>query len=50
MDVFKVLYSSVKRENNFVAKVLENLELVHKVLVEKKNEDFMSLADKGLLV
>ena len=40
----------VERENNSIAKVLENLELVHKVLVKRKNENFMSLEVKRLLV
>ena len=40
----------VERENNSVAEVLENLELVRKVLVERKNENFMSLTVKRLLV
>ena len=40
----------VERENNSVAEVLEKLELVHKVLVERKNENFMSLTVKRLLV
>ena len=40
----------VLRENNFVAEVLENLELVHKVLVERKNKNFMSLIVKKLLI
>ena len=30
--------------------MLENLELVHKVLVERKNENFMSMTVKRLLV
>ena len=45
MDVFKWL-----RENHSVVEVLENLELVHKVLVERKNENFTSLTVKRLLV
>ena len=40
----------VERENNSVAEVLENLELVHKFLVERKNENFMSLTVKRLLI
>ena len=40
----------VEKANNSVAEVLENLELVHKVLVERKNENFMSLTVKRLLV
>ena len=46
MDVFKWL----ERENSSVAQVLENLELENlKMLVEKKNENFMSLTIKRLL-
>ena len=40
----------VERENNSVAEVQENLKLVHKVLVERKNENYMSLTDKRLIV
>ena len=40
----------VKKQNNSVAEVLENLELVHKVRVEKKNKNFISLIVKRLLV
>ena len=43
MDVFKQL-----RENNFVAEVLEKLQLVHEVLVERKKT--LSLTVKRLLV
>ena len=50
MSVFYGRIQVVERENNSVAKVLENLELVHKVLVERKNENFMSLTVKRLLV
>ena len=50
MSVFHGHIQVVKRENNSVAEVLKNLELVHRVLVERKNENFMSLAVKRLLV
>ena len=40
----------VERENNSVEKVPENSELVHTVLMEKKNENIMSLTVKRLLV
>ena len=40
----------VERENNSVAEMLETLELVHKVLVERNNENFMSLTVEKLLV
>ena len=50
MYVFHGRIQEVERENNSVAEVLENLELVHKVLVERKNENFMSLTVKKLLV
>ena len=40
----------VERVNNSVAEVLENLELVHKVHVERKKENYMSLTVKRLLV
>ena len=50
MPVFHGRIQVVERENNSVAKVLENLELVHKVLVERKNENFMSLTVKRFLV
>ena len=50
MSVFHGRIQMVKRENNFVAEVLENLGLVHKVLVERKGENFMSLTVKRLLV
>ena len=49
MSVFHKRIQVIERENNSVAEVLENLELVHKVLVERKNENFMSLAVKKLL-
>ena len=42
MSVFHGRIQAVERENNSVAEVLENLELVLKVLVERKNESFMS--------
>ena len=48
--VFHGRIQEVERENNSVAEVLENLELVHMVLVERKNEKFMSLTVKRLLV
>ena len=38
----------VWKENNSVAEVLENLELAHKMLAERKNENFMSLTVKRL--
>ena len=44
------MYQVFERENNSVAEVLENLELVHRVLVERKNKNFMSLTVKRLLV
>ena len=50
MSVFHGRIQVVERENNAVAEVLENLKLVHKVLVERKNENFMSLTVKTLLV
>ena len=50
MPMFHGCIQAVKRENNSVAEELENLELVHKVLVERKNENFMSLTAKRLLV
>ena len=38
----------VERANHSVAEVLENLELVHKVLVKRKNQNFTSLdSSKG---
>ena len=46
----KLRIQVVKRENNSVAEVLENLELVHKVLAERKGENVMSLTVKRLLV
>ena len=50
MSEFHGRIQVVEREKNSVAKVLENLELVHKVFVERKNENFMSLTVKRLLV
>ena len=50
MSVFHGRIQVVERENNFVAEMLENLKLVHEVLVERKNEKFMSLTVKRLLV
>ena len=50
MSVFHGHIQEIERENNSVAEVLENLELVHKVLVKRKNENFMSLTVKKLLV
>ena len=47
MSVFHGRIQMVERENNSVAEVLENLELVHKVLVERKSENFMSLTVKS---
>ena len=41
MSVFQGRIQVVEREKNSVAEVLENLELVHKVLVERKNENFV---------
>ena len=38
MSVFPGHIQVVERENNSIAEVLENLEPVHKVLVERKNE------------
>ena len=40
----------VERENNSVAEVLKNLELVHKMLMEKKKENFIFLTVKRPLV
>ena len=48
MSVFHERIQLVERENNSVAETLENLELVHKVLVERKNENFMSLTARQL--
>ena len=50
MSVFHGCIQVVKRESNFNAEVLENLDLVHLVLVERKNEKFKSLTVKRLLV
>ena len=50
MSVFHGRIQVVERENNSVAEVLENLKLVHKMFVERKNENFMSLGVKRLLV
>ena len=50
MSVFHGRLQMVKRENHSVVEVLENLELVNKVLVERKNENFTSLTVKRLLV
>ena len=50
MSVFHVRIQVVERENNSVAEVLKNLELVHKLLVKRKNENFMFLTGKRLLV
>ena len=50
MSVFHERIQVVEREYNSVAEVLKNMELVHKVLVERKNENFMSLTVKRLLV
>ena len=50
MSVFHGRIQVVKRENNSVTEVLENLELVYKVLVERKIENFLSLTVKRLLV
>ena len=50
MSVFRGHIQVVERENNSIANVLENFELVHKVLVERKNENFMSLTVKRHLV
>ena len=50
MSVFHRRIQVVKRENNSVAEVQENLELIHKVVVERKNENFMSLTVKRFLV
>ena len=50
MSMFHGHIQVVERENNSVAEVLENLELVHKVRVERKNENFMSLTVKRLLL
>ena len=50
MFVFYGRILVVERKTNFVAEVLKNLEPVYKVLVERKNENFMSLTVKRLLV
>ena len=50
MSVFHGRIQVVERENNSVAEMLENLELLHKVLVARKNENFMSLTVKRLFV
>ena len=50
MSMFHGRIQVVERANNSVAEVLEKLELVHKVLVERKNENFMSLTVKRLIV
>ena len=50
MSLFHGRIQVVERANNFVAEVLENLELVDKVPVERKSENFMSLTVKRLLV
>ena len=50
MSMFCGRIQVVEKANNSIAEVLENLELVHKVLVERKNENFMSLTVKRLLV
>ena len=43
MSVFDRINQVVERANNSVAEVLENMEIVHKMLVEAKNENLMSL-------
>ena len=50
MSVFHGRIQVVERENNSVAEVLEILELVNKMLVERKNAHFTSLTVKRLLV
>ena len=50
MSVFHGRIQVVERENNSVAEVLKNLELVLKMLVKRPNENFMSLRVKRLLV
>ena len=50
ISVFRGRIQVVERENNSDAEMLENLELVHKVLVERKNKNFMSLTVKRFLV
>ena len=50
MSAFRGRIQVIERENNSVAEVLENLELVHKMLVERKNENFMSLTVKRFYV
>ena len=50
MSLFHGRIQVVERANNFVAEVLENLELVDKVPVERKSENLMSLTVKRLLV
>ena len=49
-SVFHRRIQLVERENNSVAEVLENLKLVHKLLLERKSENFMSLTVKRFLV
>ena len=49
-SVFHGRIQVVERENSSVAEVLENLKLVHKLLVERKNENLKSLTVKRLLV
>ena len=50
MSMFHGRIQVIERANNSVAEVLENLELVHNMLVERKNENFMPLTVKKLLV
>ena len=50
MSMFHGRIQVVERANNSVAEVLENLELVHNMLVERKNENFMSLTVERLPV
>ena len=48
MSMFHGRIQVVERPNNSVAEVQKNLVLVHKVLVERKNGNFMSLTIKRL--
>ena len=50
MSVFHGRIQVIERENHSVAEVVENLELVHKVLVKRKNKNFMSSTAKIYLI
>ena len=47
MCMFYKRIQVIEGANNSVAEVLENLELVHKVLLERKNENFMPFTVKS---